>query len=91
MIRTQAVPLGVSTNGSTSKRDRDQRDADPDRRRVLLPAGERLVDHASGPVADTLAEQSLRPEHQHQDQHDEGEHVLVVAAEEAESGVLAAP
>src|SRR5438876_9223080 len=34
-------------------------------------------------LADPLAEQARRPENEHQDQHEEGENVLVVAAEHA--------
>src|SRR5512142_367820 len=35
----------------------------------------------SGAVGDTLAEQALRAQRQHEDQHDEGEDVLVMAAQ----------
>jgi hypothetical protein len=48
---------------------------------------ELLVSHGrapgSGAVGDTLAEQALRAQRQHEDQHDEREDVLVVAAEDA--------
>src|SRR5580765_1257891 len=41
-------------------------------------------------IPDALAEQALRPEHQHQDQHHEREYVLVVRAEQDEVSVTLA-
>src|ERR1700694_117720 len=93
VIRTHAVPTIASTKGSAmsapaiiampTQRARGslrKTDARPmTGKGLFMPAG-------LGPVADALAEQALGPEDQHQDQHDEGVHVLVVAAEEARLG-----
>ncbi len=86
-MRTHAVPIPASANGSTSERDGDQRDADPRAARVLLRIEQGVHGGSSGAVADALAQQAGRPEDEHGDQHQEREHVLVVAAEQREVGV----
>ena len=77
-MRTQRVPTCASAKGSSAERDGDQRDAGPDQRIAPVRASR------SGAVPDALAEQARRPEHEHEDQHDEREHVLVVGAEQDE-------
>src|ERR1700710_1147471 len=80
MMRTQALPKYCAISGSTIR---------------PMPAATKTASllalvfmrGSSSPVSHALAEQSLRPQRQHQDQHDEGEDVLVVAAEHAAGDV----
>src|SRR5688572_21335454 len=88
VILTHAVPAIASTNGSATS------DATISATPIHLAAGWSRRMAGRGlfkrdplcPVADTFAEQPLRPEDQHQDQHDERVDVLVVAAEHARVG-----
>src|SRR6478672_13123001 len=80
VMRTHAVPTPASANGSASSAmatsATPMRDAAGcSRHAARTPGGA----GASGTVAHPLAEQARRAEDQHGDQHEEGEHVLVVA------------
>src|SRR6478752_7555866 len=72
-IRTQALPWVCSSSGSAST--------------TTMPIAYRRVFllffmvRSSGPVRHPLAEQAGRPQREHDDQHDEGEDVAVVAAQ----------
>ena len=73
-MRTQAVPADDRTNGSTrALRRRSDEAGQGARRQTRSPS--------CAVMPDPLAEDARRPEHQYQDQHDEGEHVAVVAPE----------
>jgi hypothetical protein len=74
VMRTQAVPAMASTKGRAISASAMQARADFS---FVLQA-------PSCPLRDPFAEQAGGPEHQHQDQHQEGEHILVVAAEQHE-------
>ena len=77
MIRTQALPAIWTTNGRTQSST-----AAPIRTTSFCCA--RGVGEARQcSIGDALAEQALRPQREHEDQDDEGEDVLVVAAEDA--------
>src|SRR5512139_2251186 len=76
-MRTQKLPAYCATAGSTSNST-----AAPMKTNSLLRT------RLSRTVGHPFAEQALRPHGEHEDQHDEGEDVLVVAAEHA-TGELA--
>src|SRR5689334_1945731 len=90
VMRTQAVPMPVSTNGSSASATATStvpaREAAGCWRHAAMPAAGVLMscpaNRRSCTVAHALAEQARRPEDQHRDQHEECEHVLVIAAEE---------
>src|SRR3982750_2811186 len=92
VMRTHAVPTPASANGSTASAratsTMPMRDAAGCERQAARKAGGA---GASGTVAHPLAEQARGPEDQHGDQHEEREHVLVVAAEERHVRVVDAP
>src|SRR5262245_50295099 len=77
MMRTQKLPAYCATAGSTNSST-----AAPTNTSSLF------LTRLSGTIGHPFAEQALRPHGQHEDQHDEGEDVLVVAAEHA-AGQLA--
>src|SRR5438034_373505 len=81
-----AVPIEASANGSTSSTKAIS--AMPPHSafglsRVSTNSFMRGPRALSCAVPHPLAQQARRPEHQHRDQHQEREHVLVVAAEDA--------
>src|SRR3954470_11929212 len=81
MMRTHALPAIWTTNGSTQR-------AMPAIRKAISfcwrgASANRVMAWRSGAIGDALAEQALRAQREHQDEHDEGEDVLVVAAENA--------
>src|SRR3954453_18097199 len=77
MMRTQALPKCWTTSGRT------RRPIAATAKTRSLFAGAFMTALLLGAVGDTLAEQSLRAQRQHEDEHDEGEDILVVAAEDA--------
>src|SRR6185437_14079139 len=99
VMRTHAVPMPVSTNGrspsATAISTVAAREAAGCWRHDAMPAAGVLMGRPakrrSCAIAHALAEQSRRPEDQHGDQHEEREHVLVVAPEERQVGILLAP
>src|SRR5215471_19290634 len=74
MMRTQKLPAYCAAAGSTSSRNAANRNHS----NLLFFMRSAL---GSGSVGHALAEQALRPHGEHQDQHDEREDVLVVAAQ----------
>src|SRR6516164_6863827 len=89
VIRTHAVPMPVSANGSTTSAIAIR--TTPALATSALRAadgvsigvfGVSALCRALCAVADALAQQAVRPEDQHRDQHEEREHVLIVAAEQ---------
>src|SRR5690348_13919375 len=92
-MRTQACPAKAATNGSIASAIATS--ATPAQTLsgtcffflvALIGGPPRL--RRSCALADPLAQQAGRTEDQHQDQHEEGEHVLVIAAEHAHLAVL---
>src|SRR6476659_6493732 len=98
MMRTQALPAICTTNGRANRRIAPMIQAAswlrlarsimgaPYGLRPVPPSGSeplRTAERGSCAVGDAFAQQALRPERQHQDEDDEGEDVLVVAAEDA--------
>src|SRR6188474_264204 len=98
MMRTQALPAICTTNGRMQSSTAPMIQAaswlrlasssisSPYGLRPVPPSGSeplRAAGRDSCSVRHTLAEQALRPQRQDQDQDDEGEDVLVVAAEHA--------
>src|SRR5258706_15916428 len=83
VIRTHAVPIVASANGSTTSTTAIS--AMPPHTAFGLPfrSASMFIRLPSCAIPDALAEQAARPEHEHRDQHQEGEDVLVVAAEYA--------
>src|SRR6478735_5788047 len=81
-MRTHAVPAYASANGSASS-------ATPT---SAMPSQTRagVLTMASCAVSHPLAKQALRAEHEHQDQHDESEHILVVGPEQDEMAAVGA-
>src|SRR5262245_9172663 len=77
MMRTQKLPAYCATPGSTTSR-----------KATATKTSSLFFSRLSGTVGHPFAEQALRPHGEHEDQHDEGEDVLVVAAEHA-AGQLA--
>src|SRR4051812_35222430 len=87
VMRTHAVPTVASTKGSATSAAAIS--AMPIHRACGCFLRESMsMSTGAGlrPVADPLAQQPLRPEDEHHDQHDERVDVLVVAAEEARLG-----
>src|SRR6478672_1813824 len=88
VMRTHAVPTLASTNGTaisaTAIMTIPTRAAAGWRRSARM-ASIRLARSCS--IRHPLAEEAGRPEDQHGDQHEEREHVLVVAAEERQVGI----
>eukprot|EP00456_Euglypha_rotunda_P042915 TRINITY_DN33533_c0_g1_i3.p1 TRINITY_DN33533_c0_g1~~TRINITY_DN33533_c0_g1_i3.p1 ORF type:complete len:127 (-),score=33.32 TRINITY_DN33533_c0_g1_i3:11-391(-) len=80
MMRTQALPKYCAISGVSSS-------STPATRKTTSLFFIMVVSR-SGPVRHALAEQALGPERQDEDQHDEGEDVLVMAAQDA-AGELA--
>src|SRR3982750_296916 len=81
MMRTHALPAIWTRNGSTHS-------ATPAIRKTTsfcwrVASAKRVMLASSGAIRHALAEQPLRPERQHEDEDDEGEDVLVVAAQDA--------
>src|SRR5687767_13491979 len=72
MMRTQKLPAYCATPGSTSSRNA-----------AAMKTISLCLTRLSRTVGHPFAEQALRPHREHEDQHDEGEDVLVVAAEHA--------
>src|SRR5438067_12025245 len=79
MMRTQALPNCCATSGTTSSAAATK--MKPTTRLSLKLI--MVVGSSSCPVGHTLAQQALRSQGEHEDQHDEGEDVLVVAAQHA--------
>src|ERR1019366_701300 len=88
-MRTQAVPTDASANGSPISAIAIS--ATPSHFACALanifiprcpPRASRFAPSASSSVSYPLPEQTGGPEHQHRDQHQKGEHVLVIAAED---------
>src|SRR4249920_1676815 len=77
MMRTQALPNCCATSGTMNKATAATRNTTS----FLSFMGFSCA--GSGTVRHTLAEQAGRPHGQHEDQHDEGEDVLVMAAQDA--------
>src|SRR5512135_1111163 len=75
-MRTQKLPASWNRIGSTSSATAASRKITSLFFMVVSPL-------SSGAVGHALAKQTLRTQRQHQDQHDEGEDVLVVRAEHA--------
>src|SRR5574343_173113 len=80
-VRTQEFPRVLPTiKGSTAS-------TMPDRTKASIRldwfCGMCVVLPESGAFGHAFAQQAGRTEHQHQDQHGEGENVLIVAAQEA--------
>ncbi len=59
-MRTHAVPIAVSANGSSDEGDADQGDAHPSAARILLPVEELL--HAGSSYARSLTRSPRSPE-----------------------------
>src|SRR3990167_4210311 len=76
MMRTQALPNCCATSGVTSRKI-------PARMKTTSLFFSMMVLRGSGAIRHALAEQALRAQREHEDQHEEGEDVLVVAAEHA--------
>src|SRR6266540_666132 len=81
MMRTHAVPIVDNPNGSATSANAIS--ASPTHAMAGFPrvSINACMDGRSSPLADALAEQPRRTEHEHGDQHEEREHVLVVRAE----------
>src|SRR5689334_17763715 len=77
MIRTHALPKYCATSGSST------RPMPAPMKTAILLSLTFMPALPSGSIGDALAEQALRPQREHEDQHDEREDVLVVAAEHA--------
>src|SRR5512141_2568133 len=88
VIRTHAVPMPASTNGSSASATATS--ATP----THAPAGcffqSRYcrMEEALGAVAHALAQEARWTEDEDRDQHQEREHVLVVRTEQREVGVV---
>src|SRR3982750_4450955 len=93
VMRTHAVPRLVSANGRIASAaaimNKPTRAAAGWRRSASMSVMA-CMEWLLGAVAHALAEQTGRPEYQHRDQHEEREHVLVIAAEQGEVRVALA-
>src|SRR5580698_9800936 len=93
MMRTQACPASPAMKGTTASATATS--ATPIHALVgidlLCDLMRRLAfrrDHApSGAIRDAFTEQSRRAKDEHEDEHEEGEHVLVVASEQADLAI----
>src|SRR5512134_3224034 len=72
ITRTQKLPAYCATPGSTTSR-----------KATATKTSSLFFNRLSRTVGHPFAEQALRAHGQHEDQHDEGEDVLIVAAEHA--------
>src|SRR5438132_6991850 len=79
MMRTQALPNCCAISGTMSSAAAAKRKPTTRLSLKLIM----VVASSSRPVGHALAEQALRPEGEHEDQHDEREDVLVMAAQHA--------
>src|SRR5687768_12495138 len=77
MMRTHALPKYCATSGSST------RPMPAPMKTAILLSLRFMAGAPSRSIGDAFAEQALRSQGQHQDQHDEREDVLVVAAENA--------
>src|SRR5678815_5734321 len=77
MMRTHALPKYWATSGSSTS------PIPAPMKTAILLSLMFMAGAPSRPVGDAFAEEPLRSQGQHQDQHDEREDVLVVAAEHA--------
>src|SRR5689334_7681914 len=90
-MRTQALPKYCAMKGSTTSPMPSRMKFRRCRRRRASSSAAVggaavavvMAMAVSGAVRDALAEQALRPQREHEDEHDEREDVLVVAAEDA--------
>src|SRR5512141_1293257 len=83
VIRTQAVPIAVSANGSAASATATR--TSPIHAAAGCPfmsTSDFMPVAALRAVGDARAQQPGGPEDEHGDQHQEREHVLIVAAEE---------
>src|SRR6185369_7834525 len=87
VMRTQAVPIDASANGNTASTIAIS--AMPTHAPCgffLMAESASITGFLLGAVADALAQQSRGPEDEHGDQHQECEHILVIAAEQRQVG-----
>src|ERR1700704_160739 len=87
VMRTQAVPIPARTNGSTASATAISAIPIQAPRGCFFGSSSLCMGFLCA-GADALAEEARRPEEEHGDQDEEGEHVLVVAAEQREVGVV---
>src|SRR3954465_5337018 len=88
-MRTQLVPTWASAKGSNASEMAMGIPPANTRRRRWRQSSTLAAPRAAGPSPSrshpaALTEQAGGPEHQHQDQHDEGEYVLIVRAKKNE-------
>src|ERR1700712_2562620 len=81
-MRTQPLPKCCAKQGRTSS----SRKPMPMRTNLFFMGILRVV-FGSGAIGDTLAQQALRAQREHEDQDDEGEDVLVVRTQDAAGDV----
>src|SRR5690242_848692 len=88
-MRTHAVPMPVSANGSTASASAISSKPTFATAGCFVLISARIAERSRA-IGHAFAEQARRPEDEHGDQYEEREHVLIVAAEEREVRVARA-